>query len=90
MDLFPHPTLGGGGGGRGETVTPGPSAHCPSPLPQLPVQPPGEWWILGIVREGCAPLTPGLPSQTFLFPCPLPLSFLNFIYAGHGRFRYPV
>lgn len=80
MDLFPHPTLGGGG--RGERVNPGPSTHCPRPLPQLLVQPPGEWWILGTVRERCAALTPGLLSQTFLFLCSLPLSFLNLIYTG--------
>ncbi|XP_012512431.1 PREDICTED: NAD-dependent protein deacetylase sirtuin-2 [Propithecus coquereli] len=43
--------------------------QLPQVLAPPGVQSPGEQWILGTVRGECAALTPGLPSQTFFFPC---------------------
>lgn len=89
MDVFPHPTLWGGWRWQRGDSYPRALRASPQPLAPTPGSAPWEWWIPGTGRKSCAPSTPDLSSLTFLFPCSLPLTFLNLIYAGHGRDRHP-
>ena len=61
-------------------VTPGPSAHSPTPSPHLPVQPPGESRMLRTEnqrRVGSLKPRLVLPSFPLFLPTPSPLPHLS-------------